>query len=86
MIPVLEIQGYLAICLTVIIVMARIYYCNKLYNAKFIMEILIMAILTSILWIAYCMYKSHHGLLCQFVISLVLYVSVLMYMMCMKKQ
>ena len=54
MIPILEVNGYIPLLIAMVIVTIRLYYCSKLYDSMFIIEILQMAILTSFLWIFYC--------------------------------
>lgn len=80
MIPILEIQGYLALILGVVILIVRIYSCSKLYDKEFLKEILIMAILTSLLWMSYCWYKSKKALMLQFIVMFIGYVGVLTYL------
>ena len=80
MIPILEVQGYFALFIATLIVLSRIYYCCKMYDIKFIIEILIMAILTSILWICYCVYKSNKSLMYQFILSIFVYFIVVVYL------
>lgn len=80
MIPVLEIQGYIPLILAMIFVSIRIYCCYKIYDSKFIIEILYMAILTSFIWLLYCIKKSNKQLARQFLVSMIMYVTAILYL------
>lgn len=80
MIPILEIQGYIALILAIIISFTRIYYCFQKYDRQFIIEILMMAILTSFLWIVYCICKSQTKIVYQFIASILIYLATIVYL------
>lgn len=80
MIPILEVHGYIALLLAMIIVTIRIYCCCKLYNSNFIIEILQMALLTSFMWLLYCIRKANKPLACQFIVSMIMYVIAILYL------
>jgi hypothetical protein len=80
MIPIIEFSGWLAILITVAIILFRIYYCTGVYDKKFIMEILIMSLITSLMWLAYGVYKKFRPLIIQFLVVCAVYILILMYM------
>ena len=85
MIPILEVQGIIALLLTLLIVLVRVYYCNKVYNSDFIVEVLVMAALTSLMWYVYCVCKNRKALGNQFLLSIVLYIMFIAYFKRSKK-
>lgn len=83
MIPVIEFSGYLSILVTILFIVFRLYYCTYLYNKRLIMEILLISLLTSSIWLGFGMYKKFKPLITQFLVVTLFYVVVLGYMYCM---
>jgi len=73
MIPVIEFSGWLSIIIPVIFLSVRLLNCYRLYDRKFVVEIVTMALLTSIAWFIYAKYKNIKMLHDQFGILIGLY-------------
>ena len=73
MLPVLEFHGIIAILISVTIICIRINYCLKMYNKNFIIEILLLALLTSFIWFCYGVYRKNKQLIYQFIITILVY-------------
>lgn len=73
MIPILELEGYFAILMAIIIVTTRLYVCSKIHDHQFIMETIAVAIITSIIWLLFGIYKSNKSLTNQFIIVIMIY-------------
>jgi hypothetical protein len=80
MIPILEVQGYIAILIGLIIAIIKIYYCYTVYDTKFIIEILQMAVLTSSIWFIYAIKKSNRQLACQIMLPIIIYIITIVYL------
>jgi len=80
MIPVLEVKGLIAILITILLILIRLYFCFKLYNDPFIIEILSLALFTSIIWLIYGIYRSHDILIFPFIVTVMIYTSLLFWM------
>jgi hypothetical protein len=79
MIPIIEVQGYIAIIITTIILISRLYYCFTLYDNNFIIDMLSLALLTSITWMSYCGYRSYTAMMYQFIPSVIIYITAILY-------
>jgi len=82
MIPVIEVSGFLSIVITIAFIVCRLYYCSYLYNKKLIMEILVISLITSIIWLVFGVYKQFKPLINQFIIVTIFYSIVLAVMYC----
>lgn len=74
MLPLIEVQGIIAILYSILVILGRMYYCNKKYKDDFIIDVLFMSIFTSFLWIVFFVCKKYTGLNYQFVVSIILYI------------
>jgi hypothetical protein len=79
MIPIIESQGYIAIVITSLILISRLCYCFTLYDNTFIIDMLSLALLTSIVWMTYCSYRSYRAIMYQFIPSVIIYIMAILY-------
>lgn len=80
MIPIIEFSGYLSILIPIIFILFRLYYCTYLYNKRLIMEILIISLITSLIWLGFGVYKKFKPLISQFVVIVSFYIIILLSM------
>lgn len=80
MIPVIEFSGYLAIVIPILFIVFRLYYCAHIYKKRMIMEILSVALLTSLIWLTYGLYRKFKPLICQFMVITLFYFVTISYM------
>lgn len=83
MIPIIEFSGYLSIGITILFILFRLYYCSYVYRKRLIMEILIISLLTSLIWLGYGIYRKFKPLVSQFIVVTLFYFIIICYMYCM---
>jgi hypothetical protein len=77
MIPTIELGETIAIIIMVIFVSARLMYCKWKFPKQFMVQFLLVAILTSVIWCGFGWYCSMPVITKQFVLAIIIYLIML---------
>jgi hypothetical protein len=80
MIPIIELETWIGIIITVSIIVLRLYYCSSRFDHTFLINFLTIAIITSLIWFLYGYSIGMKGLALPFGISIIIYVLVIIYL------
>jgi hypothetical protein len=84
MLPAFEFEGWIAIVAITITIIYRMYKCNKNFDYNLNINLICLAIFTSLLWLLFGYHYKIKDLIKQFSIAILLYILILTYFYCNK--